>query len=144
MNLSSEEEMGSLRTVLFPSLLCSVASLGDTDRLAALASYNRSLDPGLQKQLIKCFECGLLVSSSNQVAFSEEYHSSRSSSDSSRNKWALVGSSEHLRNSLSSNLELAAYLEACPRCLSNHSNNNKIFLEACLKGHNSKWDQPDR
>ena len=40
--------------------------------LAALASYNRSLDPGLQKQLIKCFECGLLVSSSNQVGGEEQ------------------------------------------------------------------------
>ena len=36
--------MGSLRTVLFPSLLCSVASLGDTDRLAALASYQADWD----------------------------------------------------------------------------------------------------
>jgi len=35
--------------------------------LAALASYNRSLEPSLQKQLIKCFECGLLSTKCNQV-----------------------------------------------------------------------------
>merc|ERR1719309_1163707 len=35
--------------------------------LAALASYNRSLEIGLQKKLIKCFEYGLLASKCNQV-----------------------------------------------------------------------------
>ena len=35
--------------------------------LAALASYNRSLDGTLQKQLIKCFQYGLVVSKCNQV-----------------------------------------------------------------------------
>ena len=35
--------------------------------LAALASYNRSLEASLQKQLIKCFQYGLVVSKCNQV-----------------------------------------------------------------------------
>jgi len=35
--------------------------------LAAIASYNRSLDQEMQKRLIKCFEYGLLTSKCNQV-----------------------------------------------------------------------------
>merc|ERR1719481_2453970 len=35
--------------------------------LAALASYNRSLEQDLQKKLIQCFEYGLLTSECNQV-----------------------------------------------------------------------------
>ena len=35
--------------------------------LAALASYNRHLDQSEQKKLIKCFECGLMTKTSNQV-----------------------------------------------------------------------------
>jgi tuberous sclerosis protein 2 len=35
--------------------------------LAALASYNRSLEQGLQQLLIKCFEYGLLTSKCNEV-----------------------------------------------------------------------------
>ena len=39
--------------------------------LAALASYNRSLEATLQKQLIKCFQYGLVVSKCNQVGQTE-------------------------------------------------------------------------
>ena len=35
--------------------------------LAALASYNRHLEQAEQKKLIKCFECGLMTRTSNQV-----------------------------------------------------------------------------
>ena len=35
--------------------------------LAALVSYNQSLGANLQKQLIKCFQYGLVVSKCNQV-----------------------------------------------------------------------------
>ena len=40
MNLSSEEEMTSLKQVLFPSLLCSVVSLGDQGKLECLEGYD--------------------------------------------------------------------------------------------------------
>ena len=40
MNLSSSQEMESLKTVLFPSLLCSVAHLGDVEKLGALENYD--------------------------------------------------------------------------------------------------------
>ena len=44
MSLSSGEEMSGLKTVLFPSLLCSVAHLGDTDHLAALQTHDPDLN----------------------------------------------------------------------------------------------------
>ena len=44
MSLSSGEEMSCLKTVLFPSLLCSVAHLGDTDHLEALETYDPDLN----------------------------------------------------------------------------------------------------
>ena len=44
--------------------------------LAAIASYNRSLDQEMQKRLIKCFEYGLLTSKCNQVSSSIKYFSS--------------------------------------------------------------------
>ena len=44
MSLTSGEEMSCLKTVLFPSLLCSVAHLGDTDHLEALETYDPDLN----------------------------------------------------------------------------------------------------
>ena len=44
MNLSSGEEMASLKTVLFPSLLCSVVFLGDREKLESLQEYRANLN----------------------------------------------------------------------------------------------------
>ena len=44
MSLTTGEEMSCLKTVLFPSLLCSVAHLGDTAHLSALETYEPDLN----------------------------------------------------------------------------------------------------
>ena len=44
MNLTSGEEMMSLKQVLFPSLLCSVVYLGDRDKLECLEGYDADLN----------------------------------------------------------------------------------------------------
>jgi len=43
MNLTSGEEMDHLKSILFPSLLCSVVHIGDTSRLEVLESYEADL-----------------------------------------------------------------------------------------------------
>ena len=46
MNLTTGEEMDNLKSVLFPSLLCSVASIGDIDKLKCLETYEADWNVG--------------------------------------------------------------------------------------------------